>query len=70
MLQCSNKQQVANRVQIPPPEQPLTNYHPVDTPKSPPCTNAEAGPSHQKELKNAEEKLLPKDKGKKPMKPT
>ncbi|KAG6869992.1 hypothetical protein C0995_015808 [Termitomyces sp. Mi166 len=33
-------------------------------------TNTEAGSSHHKELKNAEEKLPPKDKGKKLMKPT
>ncbi|KAG6893029.1 hypothetical protein C0995_001780, partial [Termitomyces sp. Mi166 len=65
-----NKRQVANRVQIPPPKQPLTNYHPVDTPKSPPSANTEAGSSRCKEPKNAEGKLLPKDKGKKPMKPT
>ncbi|KAG6859028.1 hypothetical protein C0995_012142 [Termitomyces sp. Mi166 len=65
-----NKRQVADRVQVPPPKQPLTNYHPVDTPKSPPSTNTEAGSSCRKEPKNAEEKLPPKDKGKKPMKPT
>ncbi|KAG6869892.1 hypothetical protein C0995_016454, partial [Termitomyces sp. Mi166 len=65
-----NKRQVADRVQVPPPKQPLTNYHPVDTPKSPPSANTEAGSSCRKEPKNAEEKLPPKDKGKKPMKPT
>ncbi|KAG6870470.1 hypothetical protein C0995_012787, partial [Termitomyces sp. Mi166 len=57
-------------VQVPLPKQPLTDYHPVDTPESPPSTNTEAGPSRRKEPKNAEEKLPPKDKGKKPMKPT
>ncbi|KAG6899400.1 hypothetical protein C0995_006063, partial [Termitomyces sp. Mi166 len=55
MLRCSNKRQVADGVQILLPKQPLTNYHPVDTPKSPPNANAE---------------LPPKDKGKKLMKPT
>ncbi|KAG6880619.1 hypothetical protein C0995_005402, partial [Termitomyces sp. Mi166 len=70
MLQRSNKCQVADGVQVPAPKQPLTNYHPVDTPKSPPSANTEAGPSNCKEPKNAEEKLPPKDKGKKPMKPT
>ncbi|KAG6858910.1 hypothetical protein C0995_012995, partial [Termitomyces sp. Mi166 len=65
MLRCGNKRQVADGVQVPPPKQPLTDYHPVDTPESPPSANTEAGPSHHKELKNAEEKLLPKDKGKK-----
>ncbi|KAG6858861.1 hypothetical protein C0995_013393 [Termitomyces sp. Mi166 len=70
MLQCGNKRQVADGVQIPPPKQPLTNYHPVDTPESPPSANAEASSSCQKEPNSAEEKLPPKDKGKKPMKPT
>ncbi|KAG6895040.1 hypothetical protein C0995_013328 [Termitomyces sp. Mi166 len=70
MLQCSNKRQVADGVQIPLPKQPLTDYHPVNTPESPPSANTEAGPSRCKELKNAEEKLLSKDKGKKLMKPT
>ncbi|KAG6870283.1 hypothetical protein C0995_014050 [Termitomyces sp. Mi166 len=70
MLQHGTKRQVADGVQVPPPKQPLTNYHPVDTPESPPSTNTEAGSSHQKEPNSAEEKLLPKDKGKKPMKPT
>ncbi|KAG6892084.1 hypothetical protein C0995_005401, partial [Termitomyces sp. Mi166 len=70
MLRHGNKCQVANGVQVPAPKQPLTNYHPVDTPKSPPSANTEAGPSNCKEPKNAEEKLPPKDKGKKPMKPT
>ncbi|KAG6870057.1 hypothetical protein C0995_011245, partial [Termitomyces sp. Mi166 len=70
MLRRSNKRQVADRVQVPLPKQPLTNYHPVDTPESPPSANTEAGPSCHKEPKNAEEKLLPKDKGKKLMKPT
>ncbi|KAG6883174.1 hypothetical protein C0995_012771, partial [Termitomyces sp. Mi166 len=70
MLRRSNKRQVADKVQVPPPKQPLTNYHPVDTPKSPPSANTEAGSSCCKELKNAEEKLPSKDKGKKPMKPT
>ncbi|KAG6857978.1 hypothetical protein C0995_010856 [Termitomyces sp. Mi166 len=70
MLRCSNKQQVADGVQVPPPKQPLTDYHPVDTLKSPPSANTEAGPSCHKEPKNAKEKLPSKDKGKKPMKPT
>ncbi|KAG6858104.1 hypothetical protein C0995_002604 [Termitomyces sp. Mi166 len=70
MLRCGNKRQVADGVQVPPPKQPLADYHPVDTPESPPSANTEAGSSHHKEPKNAEEKLLPKDKGKKPMKPT
>ncbi|KAG6860290.1 hypothetical protein C0995_013167 [Termitomyces sp. Mi166 len=65
-----NKQQVADGVQIPPPKQPLTDYHPVNTPKSPPSINTEVGSSCCKEPKNGEEKLLPKDKGKKLMKPT
>ncbi|KAG6882643.1 hypothetical protein C0995_014114 [Termitomyces sp. Mi166 len=70
MLRRGNKRQVADRVQVPPPKQLLTNYHPVNTPKSPPSANTEAGSSRCKEPKNAEEKLLPKDKGKKLMKPT
>ncbi|KAG6858856.1 hypothetical protein C0995_013428, partial [Termitomyces sp. Mi166 len=70
MLWCSNKRQVADGVQVPAPKQPLTNYHPVNTPKSPPSAGTEANFSQQKEPKAAEEKLLPKDKGKKPMKPT
>ncbi|KAG6859647.1 hypothetical protein C0995_006309 [Termitomyces sp. Mi166 len=70
MLRRGNKRQVADGVQVPLPKQPLTDYHPVDTPESPPSANTEAGPSHRKESKNAKEKLLPKDKGKKPMKPT
>ncbi|KAG6858995.1 hypothetical protein C0995_012356, partial [Termitomyces sp. Mi166 len=70
MLRRGNKRQVANGVQVPPPKQPLTDYHPVDTPESPPSANTEAGSSHCKEPKNAKEKLPPKDKGKKPMKPT
>ncbi|KAG6870831.1 hypothetical protein C0995_010309 [Termitomyces sp. Mi166 len=70
MLRRGNKQQVADRVQILLPKQPLTDYHPVNTPKSLPNANAEASSSHQKELKSAEEKLMSKDKGKKPMKPT
>ncbi|KAG6883367.1 hypothetical protein C0995_012411, partial [Termitomyces sp. Mi166 len=70
MLQSGNKHQVANGVQVPVPKQPLTNYHPVDTPKSPPSASTEASSSQQKEPKVAEEKLPPKDKGKKPMKPT
>ncbi|KAG6859062.1 hypothetical protein C0995_011783, partial [Termitomyces sp. Mi166 len=70
MLRRGNKQQVADGVQIPLPKQPLINYHPFDTPKSPPSTNTEAGSSCCKEPKNAEEKLLPKDKEKKLMKPT
>ncbi|KAG6882767.1 hypothetical protein C0995_013803 [Termitomyces sp. Mi166 len=57
-------------VQVPLPKQPLTNYHPVDTPKSPPSASTEASSSRQKESKVAKEKLLPKDKGKKLMKPT
>ncbi|KAG6860367.1 hypothetical protein C0995_012193 [Termitomyces sp. Mi166 len=57
-------------VQIPLPKQPLTNYHLVDTPESLPSANAKASSSCRKEPKSAEEKLLPKDKGKKPMKPT
>ncbi|KAG6858783.1 hypothetical protein C0995_013949, partial [Termitomyces sp. Mi166 len=65
-----NKRQVADGVQVPVPKQPLTDYHPVDTPESPPSANTEAGSSCRKEPKNAEEKLPPKDKGKKPMKPT
>ncbi|KAG6893257.1 hypothetical protein C0995_001133, partial [Termitomyces sp. Mi166 len=52
------------------PKQPLTDYHPVNTPKSPPSASTEASSSRQKEPKVAEEKLPPKDKGKKPMKPT
>ncbi|KAG6858884.1 hypothetical protein C0995_013211 [Termitomyces sp. Mi166 len=70
MLQCGNKHQVANGVQVPLPKQLLTDYHSVDTPKSPPSANTEAGSSCRKELKNAEEKLPPKDKGKKVIKPT
>ncbi|KAG6858744.1 hypothetical protein C0995_014271, partial [Termitomyces sp. Mi166 len=70
MLQHGNKCQIANGVQVPPPKQPLTDYHPVDTPESPPSTNTEAGSSCRKEPKNAEEKLLLKDKGKKVMKLT
>ncbi|KAG6862834.1 hypothetical protein C0995_008338, partial [Termitomyces sp. Mi166 len=70
MLRRGNKRQVADRVQVPPPKQQLADYHPVDTPKSPPSANTEAGSSCHKELKNAKEKLPPKDKGKKPMKPT
>ncbi|KAG6869861.1 hypothetical protein C0995_016647 [Termitomyces sp. Mi166 len=70
MLRCGNKRQVADGVQVPLPKQPLTDYHPVNTPESPPSANTEAGSSCPKELKNAEGKLLPKDKGKKPMKPT
>ncbi|KAG6858539.1 hypothetical protein C0995_015859, partial [Termitomyces sp. Mi166 len=45
-------------------------YHPVDTPKSPPSTSTEASSSQRKEPKAAKEKLPPKDKGKKPMKLT
>ncbi|KAG6858565.1 hypothetical protein C0995_015656, partial [Termitomyces sp. Mi166 len=70
MLRHGNKCQVADRVQVPLPKQPLTNYHPVDTPKSPPSASTEASSSRQKEPKVAKEKLLPKDKEKKPMKPT
>ncbi|KAG6882560.1 hypothetical protein C0995_014434 [Termitomyces sp. Mi166 len=70
MLRRGNKRQVANGVQVPPPKQLLADYHPVDTPESPSSANTEAGLSHRKEPKNAEEKLPPKDKGKKPMKPT
>ncbi|KAG6870047.1 hypothetical protein C0995_015564 [Termitomyces sp. Mi166 len=70
MLRCGNKCQVADGVQVPAPKQPLTGYHPVDTPESPPSTSTEASSSRRKEPKAAEEKLLPKDKGKKPMKPT
>ncbi|KAG6880573.1 hypothetical protein C0995_005890 [Termitomyces sp. Mi166 len=70
MLRRGNKCQVADGVQVPPPKQPLTEYHPVDTPKSPPSTSTEASSSQQKEPKVAEEKLLPKDKGKKVMKLT
>ncbi|KAG6886759.1 hypothetical protein C0995_005125 [Termitomyces sp. Mi166 len=70
MLWCSNKQQVADGVQIPPPKQPLTDYHPVDTPESLLSADTKAGSSHQKESKNSNEKLLLKDKEKKPMKPT
>ncbi|KAG6899353.1 hypothetical protein C0995_006204 [Termitomyces sp. Mi166 len=70
MLRHGNKRQVANGVQVPPPKQPLTDYHPVNTPESPPSANTEAGPSCRKESKNAKEKLPPKDKGKKLMKPT
>ncbi|KAG6859242.1 hypothetical protein C0995_010478, partial [Termitomyces sp. Mi166 len=70
MLQRGNKRQVADGVQVPLPKQPLTNYHPVNTPDSPPSANIEAGSSRRKEPKSAEEKLLPKDKGKKPIKPT
>ncbi|KAG6867988.1 hypothetical protein C0995_004431, partial [Termitomyces sp. Mi166 len=70
MLRCGNKRQVANGVQVPPPKQPLTEYHPVDTPKSPPSASTEASSSQRKEPKVAKEKLLPKDKGKKLMKPT
>ncbi|KAG6869905.1 hypothetical protein C0995_016365, partial [Termitomyces sp. Mi166 len=70
MLRRGNKRQVADRVQVPVPKQPLTNYHPVDTPKSPPSTSTEASSSRQKEPKVAKEKLPPKDKEKKPMKPT
>ncbi|KAG6893719.1 hypothetical protein C0995_016270, partial [Termitomyces sp. Mi166 len=70
MLWCGNKHQVANRVQVPAPKQPLTDYHPVDTPESPPSASTEASFSRRKEPKAAEKKLLPKDKGKKLMKPT
>ncbi|KAG6881777.1 hypothetical protein C0995_000652, partial [Termitomyces sp. Mi166 len=70
MLWHGNKCQVADGVQVPVPKQPLTDYHPVDTPESPPSASTEASSSQQKEPKAAKEKLLPKDKGKKPMKPT
>ncbi|KAG6882049.1 hypothetical protein C0995_016098, partial [Termitomyces sp. Mi166 len=70
MLRHGNKCQVADGVQVPVPKQPLTDYHPVNTPKSPPSTSTEASSSQRKEPKAAEEKLPPKDKGKKPMKPT
>ncbi|KAG6859350.1 hypothetical protein C0995_009464, partial [Termitomyces sp. Mi166 len=70
MLRRGNKQQVADGIQVLLPKQPLTNYHPVDTPKSPLSASTEASSSQQKEPKVAEEKLLPKDKGKKPMKLT
>ncbi|KAG6892033.1 hypothetical protein C0995_005899 [Termitomyces sp. Mi166 len=70
MLWHGNKHQVADGVQVPLPKQPLTNYYPVNTPKSPPSTSTKASSSQQKEPKVAEEKLLPNDKGKKPMKPT
>ncbi|KAG6867643.1 hypothetical protein C0995_004726, partial [Termitomyces sp. Mi166 len=65
-----NKRQVPDRVQVPPPKQLLADYHLVDTPESPLSANTEAGSSRRKEPKNAEEKLLPKDKGKKVMKLT
>ncbi|KAG6858820.1 hypothetical protein C0995_013709, partial [Termitomyces sp. Mi166 len=70
MLRRGNKCQVANGVQVPLPKQPLTDYHPVDTPKSPPSASTEASSSQQKEPKVAEEKLPPNNKGKKVMKPT
>ncbi|KAG6859186.1 hypothetical protein C0995_010854 [Termitomyces sp. Mi166 len=70
MLWHGNKRQVADGVQVPAPKQPLTDYHPVDTPKSSPSASTEASSSQRKEPKAAEEKLLPKDKGKKLMKPT
>ncbi|KAG6884098.1 hypothetical protein C0995_010959 [Termitomyces sp. Mi166 len=70
MLRRGNKCQVADGVQVPSPKQPLTNYHPVNTPESPSSANTEASSSQQKEPKVAEEKLPPKDKGKKPMKLT
>ncbi|KAG6858269.1 hypothetical protein C0995_001272, partial [Termitomyces sp. Mi166 len=66
----NNKRQIADGVQVPPPKQPLTDYHPVDTPESSPSASTEASSSQQKEPKVAEEKLLPKDKGKKLMKLT
>ncbi|KAG6870597.1 hypothetical protein C0995_011953 [Termitomyces sp. Mi166 len=45
MLRRGNKRQVADGVQVPAPKQPLTNYHPVDTPKSPPSASTEASSS-------------------------
>ncbi|KAG6871686.1 hypothetical protein C0995_001413, partial [Termitomyces sp. Mi166 len=65
-----NKCQVADGVQVPLPKQLLTDYHSVDTRKSPSSASTEASSSRQKEPKVAEEKLPPKDKGKKVMKPT
>ncbi|KAG6870468.1 hypothetical protein C0995_012789 [Termitomyces sp. Mi166 len=70
MLWCGNKHQVADGVQVPAPKQPLTNYHPVDTPESPPSASTEASSSQRKESKVAKEKLPPKDKEKKLMKLT
>ncbi|KAG6867113.1 hypothetical protein C0995_005643, partial [Termitomyces sp. Mi166 len=70
MLWHGNKCQVVNGVQVPAPKQPLTDYYPVNTPESPPSTSSEASSSQQKEPKAAKEKLLPKNKGKKPMKLT
>ncbi|KAG6892389.1 hypothetical protein C0995_004008 [Termitomyces sp. Mi166 len=70
MLRRSNKRQVANGVQVPAPKQPLTNYHPVNTPEPPLSASTEASSSRRKEPKVAKEKLPPKDKGKKPMKLT
>ncbi|KAG6871231.1 hypothetical protein C0995_007024 [Termitomyces sp. Mi166 len=45
MLQRGNKCQVADGVQVPGPKQPLTDYHPVDTPESPPSASTEASSS-------------------------
>ncbi|KAG6895128.1 hypothetical protein C0995_013203, partial [Termitomyces sp. Mi166 len=45
MLWCSNKHQVADGVQVPVPKQPLTDYHPVDMPESPPSASTEASSS-------------------------
>ncbi|KAG6882699.1 hypothetical protein C0995_014006 [Termitomyces sp. Mi166 len=70
MLQHGNKCQVADGVQVPVPKQPLTKYHPVNTPKSPPSASTEASSSQGKEPKVAKEKLPPRDKGKKLMKLT
>ncbi|KAG6880812.1 hypothetical protein C0995_004345, partial [Termitomyces sp. Mi166 len=70
MLRHGNKCQVADGVQVPAPKEPLTEYHPVNTPESPPSASTEASSSRQKQPKVAKEKWPPKDKGKKPMKLT
>ncbi|KAG6891900.1 hypothetical protein C0995_006772 [Termitomyces sp. Mi166 len=57
MLRCGNKHQVADGVQVPPPKQPLTKYHPVDTPKSPPSASTEA--SSKPTVEEVPEESLP-----------
>ncbi|KAG6871809.1 hypothetical protein C0995_016267 [Termitomyces sp. Mi166 len=70
MLCHGNKHQVADGVQVLLLKHPLADYHPAEAPQSLPNTNTEAGPNYQTEPKNIDKKLLLKDKGKKPMKPT
>ncbi|KAG6870973.1 hypothetical protein C0995_009361 [Termitomyces sp. Mi166 len=71
MLHHGNKHQVADGVQVPPPKQLLAAYCPAAVPQSLPTANAKAGSSCQLEpTKNTNEVLPPKDKSKKPIKPT